>query len=384
MTAKKHSVDASVLQENLAKGLSIVGRAVSTRSTLPVLANILVEAGEDGRVKLAATNLEICISCMVGAKVAQPFAVTLPAKTFADLVGAFSPERVDFAFNRATQTMHLACARTEANLKGIDAAEFPMIPVMPDSDHVVIKSEVLKRLIAQVAFAAANDDTKPILAGVLTTMDGKSITMVTTDGFRLSEATGELVAAATTPVRIVIPAKSLTELGKVIGDEEEVAIAFPPGAKQVVFSVGAITLVSQLIDGNYPDYKPVIPKSHRTRTVVGRGEMLRAVKQSAIFAREASNTMSMRVNPGTEIAAATLHVNGSSSETGDNLSVVDATVTGEEIVINLNAAFLTQVIGAIGTPQIAIQTNGPTEPAVLLPVGENGFRHIIMPMQIGR
>ena len=378
MTAKVPTIHASLLQENLAKGLSIVGRAVSTRSTLPVLANILLEAGADGRVKLAATNLEIMISCYVGAKVAEPFAITLPAKPLTELVNLFPAERIDVEFVRNTQTAHFTCGRNEANFKGIDASEFPLVGDIPDSG-VIIKTDVLKRLVSLTAFAAATDDSKPVLAGVSVTLLDNKITMATTDGFRLSEATGELESKVKRGQRFIVPAKALVDLGKIVGDEERVVMSFPEGRQQVIFSAGSVVMASQLIDGNFPDYHPVIPKKHATRTVVSRVDALRSVKQANIFAREASNTMVFRAVPGSRVV-----VNATSAETGDNMATLDATVEGTEISINFNSHYFEQVLKVMDTPQVAIETTDPNAPALVTPVGQNGFRHIIMPMQFGK
>lgn len=375
--------NVSLLQENFSKGLAIVGRASSTRSTLPVLANTLIRA-KDGRLTLCATNLEIIMIADVGAKVASEFAITLPTKTLADLVNSLPQERVDIRYDKQTQQAHLACGRTEANIKGIDADEFPMVPEIP-AGGLVIKTEVLKKMINQVAFAAATDDARPVLTGVSVVIKGKKITMATTDGFRLSVADGELESFPESDLAFVVPAKALTEVARVVQPTlEEVHIKFIEGRKQIIFDMESIVLISQLVDGNFPDYRPVVPTRAITRTTIGLAELVRAVKMANIFAREASNTMILCVVPGNEITPAHVLVKASSAETGDNEAQLDATAEGTGIQINLNATFLAQALGAIDTPQVAIETTVPNEPAVIKPVGQNGFVHIIMPMQLGR
>ena len=164
----------SCLQENLAKGLGIVRRAVSSRSTLPVLANVLI-ATDNGRLKLSATNLEIVITCWIGAKVEEEGSTTVPARTLNDLVNALPQEQVELTLDSNTQTLHLSCARTEANIKGIDAQEYPLVPEAEQDGRHRIETEVFKTMISQGAFAAASDDARPTLTGVLTRIDGRKI-----------------------------------------------------------------------------------------------------------------------------------------------------------------------------------------------------------------
>lgn len=374
----------SCLQENLAKGLNIVGRAVSTRSTLPVLANVLL-ATDNGRLKLSATNLEIVITCWIGAKVEEEGAITIPARTFNDLVGALPQDRVDLVLNEQTQTLHIACQRTEANVKGIDAQEFPLVPEPDRNNRIRVETDVFKQMINQVAFAAATDDTRPMLTGVSTTFDGSVVTMAATDGFRLSVRSANIPGYVEKPHTITIPARALAELGRVASDDAEaVYISLPEGRNQIIFDMENIVLVSQLIDGNFPDYTPIIPKGHSTRTVMSTAEFRKACKTAEIFARESSHTARVRIEPGDEITPGFAVVAATSSETGDNVAQIDASVDGGDIEIAFNVKYMTDVLNVIETPQVALETSTPMEPGVIKPVGDNDFVHIIMPMHFGR
>lgn len=374
----------SCLQENLAKGLSIVGRAVSTRSTLPVLGNVLL-ATDNGRLKLSATNLEIVITCWIGAKVETEGAITIPARTFSDLVNSLPPERVDLELNKATQTVHLACARTEANIKGIDHQEFPLVPDANGQDRISIAAPLLKEMIQQVSFAAATDDARPVLTGVHTQIDKNQITMAATDGFRLSVRTGELINHIERSLSVVIPARTLTEVARVMNDDlEAVHISMPGGRNQIIFDMESVVVVSQLVDGNFPDYRPVVPSRHLTRTILGTAEFRKACKTADIFAREASNTARVRIEPGNEIMPGYATISANSAETGDNVAQIDANVQGDTVEINFNVRFMSEVLGVIDTPQVALETTASNEPGVIKPVGKDGFLHIIMPMQFGR
>jgi DNA polymerase-3 subunit beta len=374
----------SCLQENLAKGLSIVGRAVSSRSTLPVLANVLL-ATDEGRLKLSATNLEIVITCWIGAKVETEGAITVPARTFSDLVNALSPDRIDMTLDEKTNTLHLESARTEANLKGIDASEFPIVPEPSADNRFQVETEILKNMIDQVAFAAATDDARPTLTGVLTKLADDKITMAATDGFRLSIKSTKLADFSADPIEVIIPARALNELSRIVDDEtDKIFISMPEGRNQVVFDMENIVLVTQLIDGNFPDFQPVIPQRFATRTILNAGEFSKACKMAEIFARESSHTARVRIEPGNELMPGYATISATSAETGDNVAQIDATVEGDEIEIAFNVRYMGQVLAVMGTPQVALETTLSTEPGVIKPVGDDDFVHIIMPMHFGQ
>ncbi|MCP4359144.1 MAG: DNA polymerase III subunit beta [Chloroflexi bacterium] len=377
-------MNVSCLQENLAKGLNIVGRAVSTRSTLPVLANVLLET-DNGRLKLSATNLEIVVTCWIGAKIEEEGAITVPARTFNDLVSALPQERVELMLHEQTQTLHISCARTEANIKGIDAQEFPLVPQPDKENRIRVETDIFKQMVQQVALSAATDDTRPTLTGVFTTFDGGQVLMVATDGFRLSMRSAHIPGRVDEKTSVLIPARALHELARVIIDgNDAIYISLPEGRNQIIFDMGDVVLVSQLIDGNFPDYTPIIPKTSHTRTVMGTAEFRKACKTAEIFARESSHTARVKVDPGDEITPGNAIIAATSSETGDNVAQIDANVDGEAIEIAFNVKYMTDVLNVIDTPQVALETTTPMEPGVLKPVGDTDFIHIIMPMHFGR
>jgi DNA polymerase-3 subunit beta len=374
----------SCLQENLARGLNTVSRAVSTRSTLPVLSNVLL-ATDGGRLKISATNLEIFVTCWIGAKVEEEGSTTIPHRTLNDLIAALPPERVELTLDKKTETTHLTCARTEAHIKGIDAQEYPLMPQGDDENRVKIDRAVLKGMISQVAFAAATDDARPTLTGVLTRLTEDKLTMAATDGYRLAMKTAELTGGPEPGLEFVIPARALMELARIADDDSEsVQISTPPGRNQVIFDMGNIVLVSQLIDGNYPDFQPIIPRRFLTRTVLNTGEFAKACRMAEIFARESSYTARVRVEPGNELMNGYAQISATSSETGDNVAQIDASVEGEEIDIAFNVRFMNQVLGVMDTAQVALETTRAAEPGVIKPVGKEDYLHIIMPMHVSR
>lgn len=374
----------SVLQENLARGIAIVSRAVATRSTLPVLGNILL-ATEGGRLKLAATNLEIGITHWAGAQVQTEGAITVPARQLADYVNALPPDRVDMDLNLKTQTLHLKCARYDANIKGVDASEFPIIPTIGDNNKILVEPDVLKELIAQATFSAAQDDSRPVLTGILSKFDKDAVTFASADGFRLSVRSAVLGTKLAAPVSVIIPAKALQDVARVIGDQEApVEIAITDNRSQVMFHLENTDIVSQLIEGNFPDFNQIVPKTYSTRTIMNTHELQNAVKAASVFAREASNIVRLNISSGNDMGGGKVIIAAQSAETGDNVGEIDATVDGDPIEIAFNARFLADVLGVLNSPQVALETVSAAAPGVVKPVGRDDFTHVIMPMHIGR
>jgi len=374
----------SCLQENLSKGLSIVGRAVSPRSTLPVLGNVLL-ATDAGRLKLSATNLEVGINCWVGAKVEEEGATTVPARTFIDLVNALPPERVDLELVVRTQTLNLRAGRSEANVKGIDAQEFPIVPVPEGEGGIPIEADVLRTAVEQVSFAAATDESRPILTGVLAKFEESQLTLAAADGFRLSVRTIPLPRPVPDPFSIIIPARALVELGRISSEQTEpIVVTVTPTRNQVLFQLTDIVLVSQLIDGNFPDYRQIIPREHTTHTVVDTAAFLKACKTALIFARDAAHIARVHIRPGSELAPGHVTVSATSAETGDDVSELDASIEGDELEIAFNVKYMIDVLSVVGTPQVALDTTTSSSPGVVRPIGDVDYTHVIMPMHLGR
>lgn len=375
----------SCLQENLARGLNIVSRAVAPRTaTLPVLTHVLL-ATDNGRLKIAATNLELGVSCWIGAKVEDEGAVTVPARTFSDLVALLPADRVDLDLSIRTHTLRVQAGKTDANIKGIDAQEFPIIPTFNATAAAYIDPAVLHKMIAQVQFAAATDESRPTLTGVLTKLEGDKITMAATDGFRLSVRSGPLKEPVPEPRTILVPARALAEVARVMGDQEEpVAISVTPSHGQVLFHMSNIDLVAQLIDQKFPDYEPIIPKKHDTRTIMNTADALKACRQAGIFARDSLDTVRLSIKPGEELEPGKVTVTARADETGDNQSELEATVNGDGLEIGFNVKYLIEALSAVDAPQIALETTASQRPGVIRAIGDDSFLHLVMPMHLPR
>ena len=371
----------SCLQENLAKSLSVAGRAVATRSTLPVLSNVMLST-DNGRLKLSATDLEIGVNCWIGAKVEEDGATTVPARSFIDLVNSLPPERIDMELVVRTQTLSLKCARYEANLKGIDAQEFPLIPSAEEEEgRITLEPTAFRRMIEQVVLAAATDESRPILTGVLAKFQENQLTLAAADGFRLSVRTAGL-PAETKPASVIIPARALAELARVSTGEEDITLLITPSRNQVLFHTPNVDLVSQLIEGKFPDYQQIIPKSYATRTVLNTNSLLRACKTANIFARDAANIVRLQIAPGGELASGHMTIAATSAELGDNVGEIDASIEGDAVEIAFNVKYLIDVLSVMDSAQVVLETSASSSPGVLKPVGDVDFVHVIMPMHV--
>ena len=374
----------SCLQENLSRGLSIVARAVAPRSTLPVLGNVLL-ATDQGRLRLSATNLEMGITCWIGAKVTEDGSTTVPARTFVDLINTLPSQQVDMDLTVRTQTLNVRSGSYNNDIKCIDAQDFPPMPPQEIDGGLELNIGELREMISQVSFAASLDDARPVLTGVLLEIEDGEMTFAAADGFRLSVRKAHLPSPAAGPVKAIIPAKALSELARILGeDDKTVAMLFPPNRGQVIFRTKNMELVSQLIEGTFPDYRGIIPASFSTRSILPKTEFLQACKAADIFAREAAHSARLNIQPGVDSGPGRVEVSATAAETGSNEIPVDASIEGEAMEIAFNVRFLMDVLSAISAPSIALETSGPSAPGVLKPVGRDDFLHVIMPMHLGR
>lgn len=373
----------SCLQENLSKALSIVGRAVATTTTLPIAKNILI-ATDQSRLKLAATNLEIAISCWIGAKIEKEGAITLPARYLTDFVNSLPNERIDMILNKSV--LEIVCGRYDAKINGLAAEDFPPIPNVEDGVKTSIEAEVLKQGITQVAFAAATEESRPVLTGVLAEFEEAKVTLAAADGFRLAVYKAATLEQVKERVGVIIPAKTLNELSRFITESEEpVVIVINKQKSQAIFKVKAkenkdIHLVTQLIQGNFPNYAQLIPQSYETRAVMDVSEFLRATKMASVFARDGSGIVRLIITPGSDVTSGKVEITAKAEEIGDNRSDIDAMIDGNPAKIAFNARYLTDVLSVVRQKQVALETTSPSSPGVIRPVGIDNYVHVVMPM----
>ncbi|HEX2172117.1 MAG TPA: DNA polymerase III subunit beta [Dehalococcoidia bacterium] len=369
----------SCLQENLHRGLAVVGRAVAAKSTLPITSNILL-ASDDARLKLSATNLEIAITCWIGAKVEEEGAITVPARLLTDFVNSLPPDKIELDANVRSRALEVRCLRSQARINGLDAEDFPPIPTISDRPTAQIDPEALKEAISLVVFAAATDDSRPVLAGVHCKFADDQLTLAAADGFRLSVKKIALAGPVEEPVEVIVPAKTLLEVSRVLGDQEDpVQIVVTPNRSQVLFRLANVEIVSQLIAGTFPNYAQLIPETYAGRSILGANDFAKATRSASIFARDSNGIIRLQVTPGEDPTPGKMIVSARAEEVGDNVGEIDAIVEGEPPKIAFNAKYMNEVLGVLNG-QIALETNTSSSPGVLRPVGSDDFVHVIMPM----
>jgi len=372
-------------------GLNIVGRAVAARTTLPITNNVLL-ATDQSRLKLVATNLEMAITCWIGAKVEEEGTITIPARLLSEFIGSLPSEKgvkngekeleeVEINMAPKTKVLELRCARYTARISGIDAKDFPPIPTVDEGVNTKVAVDALCQGISHVIFAAATDESRPVLTGIDAKFEDDSLTLASADGFRLAVYKLPLASKVGQGVEVIIPAKTLRELNQLMADQEEpVEIMVNPRKSQALFKLKNIEMVSQLVQGTFPKYEQLIPQSSNTQATVDVAEFLRATKTAAIFARDGSGIVRVIVAPGGELTPGKMTVSARSEEIGDDIGEIDAMVKGEEAKIAFNGKYLADVLSVIGEAQVALETTSPSSPGVLRPVGSDNYVHVIMPM----
>lgn len=367
-------------QPNLERGLSIVGRAVPTRSTLPITSHVLL-ATDGGRLKLAATDLAIALTCWVDALVEEEGALAVPARLVSEFVSSLPSESISGSMAPRGRQLTLTCARNVATVSGMDAEEFPPIPAVAGGATLHFQPESLRQAIQQVVFAAATDDSRPVLTGVHILIEGSEATLAATDGFRLAVHTLALSTAVSERIEMVVPAKALAELGRLLADQEEpVEMALNEARTQVLFRMPAVQMVAQLVQGTFPSYSQLIPQEHTSRAVVDVGDFLRETRIASIFARDGSGIVRLQAQPGEGDAPGRLSVSARAEELGDHHGELDATVERGEAKIAFNSRYLIDVLSNLPPGQVALETTSPSSPGVFRPVGTDNYVHVVMPM----
>jgi DNA polymerase-3 subunit beta len=376
----------SCMQENLSRGLAVVGRAVASRATLPVTQNVLLSA-ENGMLRMSATNLEIAMTTWIGAMVEEEGSVTVPARLLTDYVNSLGTDRIDIEMEPGSRQLHLKSGRSQTNINGTDASEFPPIPTVEDAVVAQVQPSALRTAITRVAFAAATEESRPVLTGVEVKLNEGGFTMAAADGFRLAVQHGELVQSIPEEMSVIIPARTMTELQRLLSDNSEpVDIMLTPQKGQVMFRLqggDTVELVSQLLQGTFPNYDQLIPQGYTTRAILDLQETLRATRTAAIFARDGSNIVRMHVMPSEEgeEAGGKLLISARSEEVGDNEDVVDvAELEGEEGKIAFNSRYLLDVLQVLERGRVAIETTTSSSPGVFKATDSDDYVHVVMPM----
>ena len=374
-------MQVSCLQQNLRRGLAIVGRAVATRSNLPVLQNVKI-ATEDSMLVLTATNLDIAITTRIGAQVEEEGEITIPARLLTDFVNSLPDERIDIKTSVEPLSIGLKCQRVEANINGTDAEEFPPIPTVDEGATIKVDPQVLRETIAYVAFAAATEDSRPVLTGIKVEVNGEDFTFAAADGFRLAVYDGKLTEPLPEPTEFIIPAKTMQEVGRLIGgDDSEVEFTVTSAGTHALFNIGTVEIVSQLMPGSFPNFRSLIPSEHRNRVIVQQSDFMRAVRSASIFARDGSGIVRVQIMGDEEGSG--ISISSRAEELGDNQGEIDGEVEGEvddQSRIAFNNKYLSEVLDVLGDGEIAFEITSASSPGVVRSVSKEGYTHVVMPM----
>jgi DNA polymerase III subunit beta len=377
-------------QEALAEALATVGRVVPGKSTLPVLTNVLLEAEPGDGLRLVATNLDLTVARRIRASVTNGGRTTVPARLLADYVALLDRgKQVSLNLTSTGHKLHLACDRYEANIATLPADDFPPASAVDGTIHFEVDGAVLKTAIEQVVFAAAADDARPVLAGVLIRLEAGILTLAAADSFRLAVRT-VMLAESTTRAAWIVPARTLVEVAHSLSPAPGLPVIFSgtAGAHHVHIALGDVDMTSRLIDGQFPDFERIIPGSGATSVILGTADLLRATRAAAVFARDNSNIVRLECTPPPEDGTPALGqvlVKAASAEMGDNVGQLDASVRGDAGQISFNGRYLRDALEVIGSAQVGLQLTGDQRPSVLRPVGDLETAHlqIIMPMRPG-
>jgi len=330
---------------------------------------------------LAATNLEMATTCWIGAKVKQQGDITVPARLLIDFVNSLPNDLIEMNLPANSRILELKSGHFQAHIHGIDAADFPPIPQINDGITTTIEAASLREGIAQVAFAAATEESRPVLTGINTEFDGEQLNLVAADGFRLAVHKTTLGSPISMKTTVIVPARTFNELNRLLGEQEEpVEITVNEKKSQDLFRLKDAELVSQLIQGSFPNYSQVIPQSYTTRAVLDINEFLRVTKMSSIFARDASGIVRLVITPGTELAPGKVTVSAQAEEVGDNVGEIDALTDGEEAKIAFNVKYLSDVLSVLPQAQVALELTTPSSPGTIRPIGVDNYVHVVMPM----
>jgi DNA polymerase-3 subunit beta len=330
---------------------------------------------------LSATNLEIAISTWIGAQIEEEGSITVPARVFTELVSSFPQEKIDFETSVDPLSLSAQCARYEAQINGADPEDFPPIPQVETGILAKIDAKVLREAISKVVIAAATEDSRPVLTGIQVDLSGDKFTFAGADGFRLAVYKGELLDSVTEEMSFIVPARSLQEVGRLIGSNtEQVEFTVTPSKSQALFSLDNVEIVTQMVQGTFPNYNQLIPSSYDSRVVMDSADFSRATKTASIFARDGSGIIRVQVEAGSESNIGSVAVLSRAEEVGENQGEIDAEVEGTDAKIAFNSKYLLDVLDVLGGGKVALETTTPSSPGVLRSVGDDNYVHVVMPM----
>lgn len=363
-------------QKDLLLALNVASKAISTNNTLPILNNILLRA-EGQKLYFASTNLEIAITYWINTEIKNEGTITIPAKLLTSYISLLSEEKVTIAIDEGS-TIKITSPNSKTKINGLASDEFPTIPTVEKKHSFEIEGKVFREAIEHVAFAAAAISTRPVLSGVLFQISEDDMRIVATDSYRLAEKKIKLDKPIDGKVKIIIPAKTIHELGKLISDFEGEKVTVILSDNQVLFKLGTVELVSRIIDGTFPDYQQIIPKNATTTAAVKRIDLIQAIRRVSLFAKENNNN---NIKVGFS-ADQKLSITTDMTQIGVEEAEVTAKIEGEDNRIALNAAFVLDVLNALSVEEVTISMESKLSPATIRVKESDDYLHVVMPLRL--
>lgn len=367
----------SCTQENLNQAVNIASRFVGTRVTLPVLSNILLKT-EEGRLKISSTDLEMGLSTWVGAKIDEEGAITLPGRLLQEYISSNTDQTIEISTNGADAGFK--SPHFQAEIKGIEAEEFPSIPEVKEEIETKIEKNELKSAILQTTFAASPEETRPALTGVLLRLKGEKGKFVATDSYRLCEKEVKLLSPPKGPLggnkdkEIIIPSRTLMEVGRLL-DQTTEPVEIKIGENQIQFNLGETELISRLIEGSFPDYQTIIPKDFVASAILPKNEFLNATRLAGLFAREQGGNIKIKLEKSKVILAAI------SPQIGTSTNEIEGETKGEEIEVAFNVKYLLDVLGVLSGDKVELSLAGKLAPGKITTEKDQGFLYLMMPLR---
>lgn len=363
-----------LLTPNIQSKLSFLNKAISPKSQLPVLQNILIEAKED-KIRLSSTDLEIGIEAYCPAKVEEEGETTVPARLFTELINSLTDEVL--SLTSEDNTLELQTKRTKSTFQTISADEFPKLYEEKGELLARLSGKDIKKEFSSVIFAASSDTTRPALSGVLVRKEVEGFLLVATDGYRLSlrhYKTSENKASES--ASFIIPARVFRELLSFKDESRDIAMFVSQSNNQVIFEQDDTILVGRLIEAEFPRFEKIIPSDFSVNVTFDREELLKAVKICSVFARDSANIIKL------SLSSDHIMVASGSSAIGENTVKVDAKLTGEENEIAFNARYLLDVLSNVEEKDLSFDMIGPLNPGVFKVQGDESYLHMIMPIRV--
>ena len=364
----------TVLRKEFSGLLNMASRFASSRAQLPILENVVIQASKT-KLNVMATNLEISVSATIGAKVEEEGSLAVPARVINDLINNLKSDTVEIESKK--EQIKIISDGFNASVVGMNTSDFPAIPTSGGSKAISLPSKNLVDVLSKVMFSVSRDDTRPVLTGVLLVFDSssKKMTAISSDGFRLSQKSVK-IAGGISDERVIIPRAFLSELTKLLENgDEEVKFEVSKADNQVVVECGNVVMSSRVIEGDFPNFEKIIPKSSRVKVNVGLEDLEQAMKVASVFARDASNVVKIKVGKDD------LAVDARSSKSGEQEMRVPARVEGESMEINYNYRFVEEFLGVCEGSEVGIELTDGETAGVFKDGGDKEYFHLIMPVR---